>query len=96
MKKLLSVLLTLFLTVIFVSCKTPTTENDITFDSKTPLSHITGNIVYVANISSRTYHLSSCRYANSLKEENKHITTDLEFLTLREYTPCKICIKSSK
>lgn len=48
---------------------------------------------YVVNTSSYSYHLSSCYIVNGIKEENKIVTTDIEFLVERQYSPCKKCIK---
>ena len=95
LKKLLPVLLIIFIVLILFSCNTPATEDDLVIDSKDTLSHSSGSVLYVANINSHTYHLSSCRFAKSMKEENRYETSDLDFLLSREYTPCKICIKSS-
>lgn len=55
----------------------------------------TGDILYVVNTSSRTYHFPTCYILDRTKEENKEETYDINFLTERGYTPCKICIESS-
>lgn len=51
-----------------------------------------GEVAYTVNIATNSYHLSSCHIANNIKEENKLVTYDIDFLCERNYTPCKICI----
>ncbi len=51
-----------------------------------------GYILYIVNTSSRSYHLSNCYIVDNIKEENKLQTYDIDFITQRCYTPCKICI----
>lgn len=51
-----------------------------------------GEILYVVNTSTRSYHLPSCYILKNTKEENKSQTYDIDFLTERGYTPCKICL----
>lgn len=82
------------LVLLLSSCKTPPTESVIIDNSKAPLSHPTGDTLYIANTNSKTYHLSYCRFAISMKEENKYETYDLDFLISREFKPCKSCIKA--
>ncbi|MBQ8546214.1 MAG: hypothetical protein IJ437_04675 [Clostridia bacterium] len=51
-----------------------------------------GKIAYTVNIATNSYHLSSCHIATDIKEENKLITYDIDFLCERGFVPCKICI----
>lgn len=90
MKKLLFILL-IFLFVL-TACSEPDTDGTgQNLSNITNVSH-SGNILYVANTSSKTYHLPSCYLADSIKEENRLETKDESFLRTRKYTSCKICI----
>jgi len=90
LKKL--VLLLLVFVFILTACNTPNTE-DITYDStKLPVNKPEGSVLYVANMSSKTYHLPTCYMADNIKEENRLETKDANFLRSRQYTSCKICI----
>lgn len=90
MRKL--ILLLLILIFALTACNEPDAEN-ITVDSnKLPINRPVGNVLYVANMSSKTYHLPSCYMAESIKEENRLETKDESFLRSRQYTSCKICI----
>ena len=92
MKKLLPLVFVLLF--ILSSCRSPETNTVIGESSKAPLSHTEGDILYVANTSSQTYHLPSCYIAKRIKEENRFETKDLEFLRSRKFVSCKTCIKS--
>ena len=90
MKKLLFILL--ISVFILTACNEPDTE-----DVKPSISKLTpegqdGDTLYVANTSSKTYHLPSCYMAKSIKEENRLETRDEDFLRSRKYTSCKICV----
>ena len=61
-------------------------------DSKTELSRHLGEVTYVLNISSGTYHIAECSVAKRIKEENRYETNDKEFITSRKFAPCKHCI----
>ncbi len=62
-------------------------------NDKTPAKLNTdGEILYIVNTSTRSYHLPSCYILKNTKEENKRETYDIDFLVERGYTPCKICI----
>ena len=91
MKKTAFILLTLLVLLILTSCTKNYYEINVT-DKDSITERIEGEIEYVVNVSSRSYHLSSCYIAKSIKEENKVITKDIDFITEREYTPCKKCI----
>ena len=91
MKKTAFILLTLLVLLILTSCTKNYYEINGT-DKDSITERIEGEIEYVVNVSSRSYHLSSCYIAKSIKEENKVITKDIDFITEREYTPCKKCI----
>ncbi len=51
-----------------------------------------GDTEYIVNTSSYTYHLPSCYIVKSIKDENKVVSTDINFILERQYTPCKRCI----
>ena len=90
MKK--TVLIFLMLIFVLTACNSPEAE-DVTLDSsKLPVNNPTGNVLYVANTSSKTYHLTSCYIAESISSENRLETKDMDFLRSRQYTSCKICI----
>ena len=90
MKKLIFLLLAF--AFILTACNTPDTESVNPDSSKLPINNTDGNKLYVANISTKTYHLSSCYLAESISEENRLETKDQEFLRSRKYTSCKICV----
>ena len=89
MRKLLPILLII---LFLSSCTIPSTESVNVDGSKVTSSHSTGKFLYVVNTNSKTFHISSCKFAADIKEENKHITSDLDFLASREFTPCRNCI----
>ena len=60
-------------------------------ENKTVLSKETGDILYVANINSFTYHLPNCYLTKRIKDENKLETYDLELLQRDNFKPCNIC-----
>ena len=60
-------------------------------ENKTAISRETGDVLYVANINSFTYHLSDCYLVERIKDENKLETSDLPMLQRDEFKPCKIC-----
>ncbi|MBO5338994.1 MAG: hypothetical protein J6A96_04770 [Clostridia bacterium] len=87
--------ISLFICLVFCALLFSCGKSDytVTAESKEPIStNTTGDTLYIVNISTRSYHLPSCYILNNTKEENKRETYDIEFLTEREYTPCKICI----
>ncbi|MBO5379836.1 MAG: hypothetical protein J6A90_05890 [Clostridia bacterium] len=61
-------------------------------DEKEVIWDTGGTVLYVVNTQSRSYHLPSCYQADRIKDENRAETQDINFLTKRCYTPCKICI----
>ncbi len=85
-------ILTILLSCLFISCAKSYYEIDEKEKVDTE-SEILGDTLYIVNISSYSYHLSSCYMADRIKEENKVETRDIDFILEREYTPCKICIK---
>ncbi|MBO5262316.1 MAG: hypothetical protein J6B45_04645 [Clostridia bacterium] len=91
MKKLLPILFVLLF--ILTSCRTPHTNTVTGESTKAPYSHNEGKILYIANTSSKTYHLPSCYIAKRIKEENRFETRDVDFLRSRKFTACKTCIK---
>lgn len=50
---------------------------------------------YIVNTSTKTYHAQGCSYASRINEENRIISTDLDFLIERGYTPCSACLDNS-
>lgn len=89
MKRIFTVLLLLVL--LLSSCST-LDHIDLKGDSsRTDLTHKEDGVLYVANKSSTTYHLSSCYMAKRIEEGKRFETYDEEFLTKRQYSPCKIC-----
>ncbi len=49
------------------------------------------NIQYFANKNTKKFHLSSCRWAKSIKDENLHKSYNRELLISDGYEPCKTC-----
>ena len=89
MKKLIFLLLAL--AFVLTACNTPDTEGVTIDSSKLPINNA-GNVSYVANKSTKTYHLSSCYIVDSIGEDNRLETNDQEYLRSRKYTSCKICV----
>ena len=84
----------IFVFAIFLSSCSTLEHIDVKGDeSKEALTHKSGDVLYVANVNSKSYHTTECYIAKRIKEENRHETYDLEFLISREFTPCKKCIK---
>ena len=91
MKKNCFILLILSVFLILVSCGKDyyeITEKDKESAEKASL----GEIEYVLNKSSGTYHLPDCYIVKNIKEENKVVTSDFDYLTRHQYSPCKKCI----
>ena len=59
---------------------------------KTVNSTDKGSVLYVANRSSLTYHLSSCYIAKRISNENRYEAHGFRALQEKGYTPCKSCI----
>lgn len=53
------------------------------------------NVSYVLNTNSKKIHKSTCRYAQSMKEENKQIVSseELDTFVKNDYSYCKVCCK---
>ena len=49
---------------------------------------------YVLNTSSKKYHKPHCMHAQSISKENCYKTSDMEFITSREYKKCSVCFKN--
>ena len=60
-------------------------------ENKTIVSKETGDVLYVANTNSFTYHSPNCYLTKRIKDENKLETCDLAMLQRDEFKPCKIC-----
>lgn len=91
MKKLLTILIALML--LLSSCSTIDSIDVQGDKDKQELICQSGDITYVANISSKTYHLPSCHIAKRISKKNKWETRDMNFLVKRDFIPCKTCIK---
>lgn len=94
MRKLM--ILFLLSAILLCSCSTLEHIEVKGEDVKSSLVHESGDVLYVANISSKSYHLASCYIVDRMKAENKYETYDLDFLLKRDYTPCKRCIKTDE
>lgn len=58
----------------------------------TTVSFSDGDEEYVLNTSSKKFHIPSCKYANSMKAENREISNATrEYLMMLGYEPCKTC-----
>ena len=94
MKRILPILLILLF--LLSSCNTPTTQEITQDSSKAPLpnedENSFGSVLYIANTSSKTYHLPSCYLVSRISEENRLETKDIDFLRSRKYTSCKACM----
>ena len=89
MKRLIAISLLL---VLFLCSCSRLEHTDITpAESKTELTHKSYGILYIANTSTKTYHLSSCYVLKRISEDKKFETYDKDFLDRREFSPCKIC-----
>ena len=101
-KKILSLVLLL---IMLTSCSsfdkyfsnedsTNVYEFDDTDDSaEVNSNHADTRSKYVVNIKTKTYHISSCIYAEKLSDENKEYFDNRQFLNQRGYKSCKKCIK---
>lgn len=91
MKRLIICVLLIFVTLC--SCSTiPYTEVSGE-ENKTAVSREMGDILYVANTKSFTYHLPSCYLAKRITDDNRWETYDREILERDSFKPCKICQK---
>ncbi len=54
-------------------------------------SEESSNILYVANINSKKFHLADCAFAKNIKEENTLRSNNRNSLVNDGYTPCKQC-----
>ncbi|MEE0945475.1 MAG: DNA/RNA non-specific endonuclease [Acutalibacteraceae bacterium] len=51
-------------------------------------------VTYTLNVNTKKIHLSDCRYANEIKEENKKLSNEsIDTLENNGYTCCKVCLK---
>lgn len=91
MKRFLALM---FIFVLLLSSCSTLEHIDVEGDeTKSQPVHESGDVIYVANLNTRSYHTEDCYLAKRIKEENKWETFDLDFLISREFTPCKRCIK---
>ena len=90
MKKLLFLIIDLVL--LFTSCSVLDHVDVQGEETKESLTHQGGEVTYVANTSSKSYHLKSCHIAKRISDKNRWETTDLDFLLGREFVPCKTCL----
>lgn len=95
MKKALVFLL--LSTLVFSSCiGVPPGFKDIEVSNSSLIPTISEessstDFVYVVNLSSRKYHLSSCEYAKSISVKNRYETGDIYYIMSMEFIPCSIC-----
>ena len=91
MRRIFALALAFLFLILGTSCDDSTViENE----SEAPLEtseSVAGN-TYVLNINTKKYHIESCRYAIDMSEENKKVTSDIDFIVERGYTPCSSCI----
>ncbi len=76
-------------TVVIPDDNTAKTVNG--YKSETPLNPEVTTIFYVANKTTKKFHLESCQYAKSSNTANLTETTDRESLVNDGYSPCKVC-----
>ena len=71
---------------------TPDTTAALQYIETSPALQITGK-TYVLNTSSKKIHSPDCRYATSMKEENKKVVenADLDELLSEGYEVCSVC-----
>ena len=50
---------------------------------------------FVLNTSTKTYHISTCRYAININKDSIEECGDLEFIRTRGYKPCSTCLSFS-
>ncbi len=86
-------IITVLSLLLLASCSRPH-HGEVCADSdeKEVILNTGGAVLYVVNTEARSYHLPSCYQADRIKDENKAETYDINFLSNRGYTPCKICI----
>ena len=92
------IILSILIVLCFILCACSHADYEISADQSKAESEGTsyGDTLYIVNTSSRTYHLPTCYILDRTNAENKEETYDINFLTEREYTPCKICISSDE
>ena len=92
--KRLALIMCIIICMLLLSCGK--SDYTVNAEQKEPARTVNSSgTLYIVNTSTRSYHLPSCYILKNTKEENKAETYDIEFLTERGYTPCKICISSS-
>ena len=87
------ILFVILLVLTVSSCSTVPYTEISGEENKTVVSQEMGDVLYVANKNSFTYHLPKCYLADRIKDENKLETYDLEMLQRDGFKPCKICQK---
>ncbi len=91
MKNLAIALIIIILTL--TSCSTLDSTEINGESDKAEYSRIQGNTTYIVNKSTMSYHKSSCHIAKRISEENRWETDDEEFLEMRGYKRCAVCLK---
>ena len=99
MKRIAVILLILAVFIALPSCKKKVWRNEYhkeielendtlctTAELRQPTSY-----VYVLNMSTKKYHLQTCKYAINMKEENRLETDDTYYIYSLEYKPCGVC-----
>lgn len=79
-------------TIDYCTGKSYETAQHLTTGTTVKTTYASGSINYVLNTSSKKFHLPSCRYANSMKIENREISNaPRDYLLSIEYKPCETC-----
>lgn len=76
--------------VILPDAETATTVNGyLNSQSTTSVNDLT--IQYFANTNTKKFHLSTCRWATSIKKENLYKSYNRQLLISDGFDPCKTC-----
>ena len=87
------ILFVILLVLTVSSCSTVPYTEISGEENKTAVSREIGDILYVANTKSFTYHLPKCYLAKRITDDNRWETYDREVLERDSFKPCKICQK---
>lgn len=67
-------------------------EEYVTQEETSKYTENLDGIIYILNIESKKYHIDTCRYANSMSEENKETFNGTkDWLKDNGYEPCGVC-----
>lgn len=76
--------------VILPTSETAATVNGYLTESALK-NDVSETVEYFANKNTKKFHLSTCRYAKSIKEENLSKSKNRKLLISDGYVPCKSC-----